>query len=81
MLDKIKYLYFKFKQRYGSPRIHSELNALGYRISLKTVAKYMQELGLRSKLSKKFRVTTNSKHNYLTVNNLLNRDFNALNLV
>ena len=44
MLDKIKYLYFEFKQRYGSPRIHSELNALGYRISLKTVAKYMQEL-------------------------------------
>ena len=77
ILDKIKYLYFKFKQRYGSPRIHSELNALGYRISVKTVAKYMQELGLRSKLSKKFRVTTNSKHNYLTVNNLLNRDFYA----
>ena len=77
MLDKIKYLYFEFKQRYGSPRIHSELNALGYRISLKTVAKYMQELGLRSKLSKKFRITTNSKHNYLTVSNLLNRDFNA----
>ena len=38
----------------------------------------MQELGLRSKLSKKFRVTTNFKHSYLTVNNLLNRDFNAL---
>jgi len=77
MLDKIKYLYFEIKQRYGSPRIHSELNALGYNISLKTVAKYMKELGLKSKLSKTLRVTTNSKHNYLTVNNLLNRDFNA----
>ncbi len=37
----------------------------------------MQELGLRSKLSKKFRITTNSKHNYLTVNNLLNRYFST----
>lgn len=53
ILNKIKYLYYKFKQRYGSPRIHSELNALGYKISVKTVAKYMQEICLRSKLSKK----------------------------
>ena len=37
----------------------------------------MKELGLKSKLSKTLRVTTNSKHKYLTVNNLLNRDFNA----
>ncbi len=35
----------------------------------------MKELGLRSKLSKKFKVTTNSKHNYLVVENILNRDF------
>lgn len=37
----------------------------------------MQALGLRSKLSNKFRITTNSKHNYLNVSNLLNRDFRA----
>jgi transposase InsO family protein len=40
-----------------------------------TVAKYMRELGLRSKLSRKFRVTTDSKHNYLVVDNVLNRNF------
>jgi putative transposase len=32
-------------------------------------------LGLRSKLSKKFKVTTNSNHNYLVVKNVLNRAF------
>ncbi len=31
----------------------------------------MRELGLRSKLSKKFKVTTDSKHNYLVVENVL----------
>ncbi len=31
--------------------------------------------GLRSKLSKRFKVTTNSKHNYLIVENILNREF------
>ncbi len=31
---------------------------------------------LRNKLSKKFKVTTDSTHNYLTVENVLNREFN-----
>lgn len=72
---QISAIYFASKQRYGSPRITFELNSLGYKISRITVAKYMKELGLRSKLSKKFKVTTNSKHNYLVVENLLNREF------
>ena len=37
----------------------------------------MQELGLRSKLSKKFKVTTNSKHKYLIVPKILNREFSV----
>ena len=35
----------------------------------------MKQLGLRSKLSKKFKVTTNLNHNYLIVENILNRGF------
>ena len=73
--QQITEIYFDSKQRYGSPRITTELNALGYKISRITVAKYMKELGLRSKLSKKFKVTTDSKHNYLVVDNVLDRDF------
>ena len=73
--QKVTTIYFTSKQRYGSPRITIELNALGYKISRITVAKYMKELGLRSKLSKKFKVTTDSKHNYLVVENILDRDF------
>lgn len=75
--EQITSIYFSSKQRYGSPRITFELNATGYKISTITVAKYMKELGLRSKLSKKFKVTTHSKHNYLVVENVLNRNFIA----
>ena len=75
MKEKITVIYFSSKQRYGSPRITIELISLGYQISRVTVAKYMRELGLRSKLCKKFKVTTNSKHNYLVVENILNRAF------
>ncbi len=77
--EKITFIYFSSKQRYGSPRITIELTSLGYQISRITVAKYMRELGLRSKLSKKFKVTTNSKHNYLVVENILNRVFTVTN--
>jgi len=75
--EKITAIYFESKQRYGSPRITIELNALGYKISRITVAKYMTQLGLRSKLSKKFKVTTDSKHSYLMVENILNRQFSV----
>ena len=72
---QITLIYFESKQRYGSPRITLELHSFGYKISRITVAKYMKQLGLRSKLSKKFKVTTNSNHNYLIVENILNRGF------
>ena len=35
----------------------------------------MKKIGLRRKLSKKFKVTTDSKHNYLVVENVLNIQF------
>ena len=73
--EQISLIYFAAKQRYGSSRIALELQYLGYKVSRITVAKYMKELGLRSKLSKKFKVTTNSNHNYLVVENVLNREF------
>ncbi len=73
--QQITSIYFASKQRYGSPRITIELNTSGFKISRITVAKYMRELGLRSKLSKKFKVTTDSKHNYLVVENVLDRNF------
>ena len=73
--EKIVFIYFESKQRYGSPRMTFNLQSLGYEISRITVAKYMKQMGLRSKLSKEFKITTDSKHNYLTVENVLNRQF------
>lgn len=73
--EKITSIYFESKQRYGSPRITAELACMGNKVSRVSVAKYMNQLGLRSRLSKKFKATTNSKHNYLIVPNVLNRKF------
>jgi transposase InsO family protein len=74
--EKNNFIYFESKQRYGSPRMTVEL-AFYSKVSRITVAKYMNQLGLRSKLSKKFKVTTNSKHNHLIMPNVLNREFSV----
>lgn len=40
-----------------------------------TLAKYRNQLGLRSQLTMKFKVATKSKKNYLVLQNVLNREF------
>src|SRR5687768_9659708 len=49
---------WKLLRVYGSPRIHQELLRRGMRTSEPTVARLMRELGLRSKVSKRKKVTT-----------------------
>jgi transposase InsO family protein len=75
---QITEVYFQAHQRYGSPRIAKELTQLGYPVSSVTVAKRMKEIGLRSKLSKKFKATTDSKHKEPIAENILDRNFIAV---
>ncbi len=63
------------KDVYGSPRIHQELTARGRRCNVKTVARIMKERGIRAKTARKFKVTTDSKHNRPVAPNVLDRTF------
>jgi len=71
----IREIFFKSKKTYGSPRIATRLKKLGFRVSKNRVAAIMRKEGLRSVVRKKFVVSTDSKHNYPVVGNLLNRNF------
>ena len=63
-------------QTYGSPRITAELNAGSRKVSGPRVARPMRKAGIRSKVTKKYRVsTTDSKHGFFIAPNLLDRDF------
>lgn len=75
--QKIRDAYFAAKGRYGSPRLAKDLQMAKTptMVSQYTVAKHMKKMGLRSKLSKRFKVTTDSSHNYNVAPNLLNRNF------
>jgi len=63
------------KKRYGSPKIHGELRRRGIRCGRKRVARLMKKDGLRAKIIRKFKATTNSKHDLPVAPNLLNREF------
>jgi putative transposase len=74
---KILVIFNVHKCRYGAGRITDELNANGESCSKNRVARRMKHLGLKAKAKKKFKATTDSKHNLPVFPNVLNRDFNA----
>jgi transposase InsO family protein len=59
---EIEAIHQEFKDRYGSPRIHEELQARGQRCRVNTVAKLMRQHGIAAKTKRKFRCTTDSNH-------------------
>lgn len=74
---KIIYIFNSHHNRYGSPRITNELQRNGEICSKNRVARRMKHLDIHAKAKKKFKVTTDSKHNFPVASNLLNRDFSA----
>lgn len=76
LLKIIEDLFYQFKRRYGSNRIHRELRDRGYRSSRKRIARLMAENGLFSIYNTRRKVkTTISDHNEPPSPNHLNRNF------
>jgi putative transposase len=76
--QEIKSIYYEFKRRYGCFKITRELQNRGFKIKNSSVKKYMRMLGLRRKIKRKYKVTTDSFHNHYVVPNLLNRGFTVI---
>ncbi len=74
LLRLIREIYWKYRRRYGSPRITEELRERGYRCSEKRVARLMRKHGIVSKLKKRFKITTQSKHNLPVADNVLKKN-------
>jgi transposase InsO family protein len=75
LTTEIKQIYKQSKKRYGSPRITEELKTRGIKASESLVAKLMRANEIRSIIRKKYVVTTDSKHKYPVVENILNQTF------
>jgi putative transposase len=75
--EAVKKAFDARKGRSGSPRLVRDLADTGHQHDRKTIAKSMRRQGLRAKAAKKFKATTNSKHNMPVAPNLLQQDFTA----
>lgn len=63
------------RRTYGSPRILPVLRGLGIACGHGKLERLMRLHGIRSKIKKKFKVTTDSKHSLPVAENLAQRDF------
>jgi transposase InsO family protein len=72
---EIAVIHAESRQRYGSPRVHAELQGRGKKTSRKRVARLMRQQGLRARGKRRFRTTTDSAHEFPVAANVLKRDF------
>lgn len=77
VLGRIKVIHKESYEIYGAPSITFELNETGTRVSRGMVARLMSKNGIRSKIRKKYKATTDSNHNLPVAGNILNRDFST----
>ena len=75
LLTEIRMVHQRSPKTYGSPRVTAELHAQGVGCGDNHVARLMHLNGIRAKRRRKYRVTTNSKHNHPVAPNLLAREF------
>jgi transposase InsO family protein len=75
LLIEVRSSFEKSDRTYGSPRIRKDLRELGHRTSEKRIARIMQENSLVAVQRRRFKVTTQSGHDFPVYPNLLDRDF------
>ena len=75
--DQIRRAHQASRGRYGSPKIAAQLRRDGERIAVKTVARVMQALGLRSCVARRYKATTQSAHGFPVAENVLAQQFTA----
>ena len=75
LLVEIRACHQRSGGAYGSPRIHLDLQDLGYRCGRHRVARLMRQHGVAAKHRRKFKHTTDSNHQYPVAPNLLDQLF------
>jgi len=77
ILMEIRESHKNSRRAYGSPRITEDLQANGTKCGENRVARLMKKNEIVGKAAKKFKATTNSKHNLPVAENLLKQNFAA----
>ncbi|MFL0800355.1 MAG: IS3 family transposase [Agarilytica sp.] len=77
LVSKIKVLHGASHEIYGSPRVHQDLLDYGETVGVNRVARLMRVNGIKSKMARRFVVTTDSKNTMDAAPDRLKRNFYA----
>lgn len=77
LLERIRKIHATSRGTYGSPRVHAQLVRDGVEVGKDRVARLMRADGLRGRVRRRFKATTDSKHAEPIAANVLNREFTA----
>jgi putative transposase len=72
---EIKAAHERTRQTYGPERLQADLADNGIHVGIHRIKRIRQKLGLRCRQKRKFKATTDSKHNLPVAPNLLDRQF------
>lgn len=75
--QKIREIHKYSNKIYGAPKIHEELKDNGIRCSKNRVAGIMRKANIRSKIVRKYKATTDSRHSFPVAPNLLDQNFDV----
>ncbi len=75
LLEKIRVIHKNSRDTYGSPRVHAQLLRDGVIVGKDHVARLMRADGLRGRVLRRYRLTTDSKHDRPVAPNVLDREF------
>ncbi len=79
LTEHIHYYHRQSRGIYGSPKIHKDLLAVGEICSINRVARLMKAADIKSKMARKFVVTTDSKNTLQPAPDLIERQFTVEN--
>jgi putative transposase len=77
LLSEITRIFENNRKQYGSPRVYKELHGTEYSCSRNRVARLMRENDLIARQKRRFKVTTDSSHDYPVSPNLVNQNFSV----
>ena len=72
---RIQVIFKQHRGKYGSRRITNQLKDEDHQIGRYKVRRLMRELGLKAKVPRRYKVTTDSRHGFSVAPNILNRNF------
>ena len=75
LLSQIKQVHTESRNIYGYRKVYNALHSKGVACSENRIGRIMKKHNIFSKTKRKFKVTTNSRHNLPISSNILNREF------